>query len=109
MPDSILTLMRASWAMLRPSADRDTPDEHDVRLRRLHQWHADDGSITQADLEYWAERFLRLHVRSLAGCSFERYLMRPEYYERIASARRALTTSESDSSTTHEQSQSRAA
>ena len=47
-------------------------------------------AMTERELAYWSARFRRLDVRELAGCTFEKYLRRPRYYERCVEARREL-------------------
>lgn len=64
----------------RSTADRDAP--------------ASRGTARPAmgtdEVNFWAERYLALDVGALAGCTFEQYLRRPMYYERIARARNRL-------------------
>ena len=46
--------------------------------------------MEQPEIAYWAERYEQSGACALGGCSFEEYLQRPHYYERIAAARRDL-------------------
>jgi crotonobetainyl-CoA:carnitine CoA-transferase CaiB-like acyl-CoA transferase len=46
--------------------------------------------MEQPEITYWAERYEQSGACALGGCSFEEYLQRPHYYERIAAARRDL-------------------
>jgi hypothetical protein len=68
----------------------EAPAELDVRLSQLQAWHDGKRPLSDADLAYWSDRFRAREVRELASASFERYLMRPLYYERIARARRIV-------------------
>ncbi len=52
-----------------------------------------EKTYTTAQLDYWGDRFRRLHVAGLCGCTFEQYLRRPAYYEGIAEARQHLALS----------------
>ena len=65
--------------------------EEDERLSMMKtRLEAERPLLTDATLEFWGERFVEKAVEELAGCTFEGYLRRPLYYERIANARREV-------------------
>lgn len=58
-----------------------------IRLARLMRTGT---PLEQGDIDYWGARFCEYDLMGYAGCTFDAYLRRPEYWERIALARRAL-------------------
>ncbi len=59
-------------------------------LHRLRRLQREGRPLDNEDVEYWADRYLALGIERWAGVSLAAYLAKPDYYERIASARRAL-------------------
>lgn len=70
---------------MRPARPRRRPPEveHETWLRRLRDAWADGRTMTDADFEYWSDRYERLSIADTVGCSFNLYLNNPVLVEAL--------------------------
>lgn len=76
---------------------------HEARLRRLRDAWADGRTMTDADFDYWSDRYERLSIADTVGCSFNLYLNNPVLVESLrkdALNDRTLTPTDPSSDTT---------
>jgi len=72
------------------AADEATSDASVPAMLARLEHEQEHGQLSVTVLEFWGHRFCLKRVQFLARVSFEKYLRRPRYYERIAEARMEL-------------------
>jgi len=85
---TILDLLRSAWRLIvSASSEGERPSELAVRLCQLEDWKRGKRGLSRGDLRYWSTRFRDRQIEARLGCSFESYLQRPLYYERLGQSR----------------------
>ena len=73
------------------SEEGEDPSVLAVRLCQLKDWQRGERGLSEGELRYWSTRFRDRGIEATLGCSFEHYLQRPIFYERLARSRRIIT------------------